>query len=77
MCQLLAAEDLHRRTAKLLVGTMEPILHLLLGIECLDDTQAAKRFFYLAHQASPLILPFQTLALESFAHLTHQSSGYR
>jgi hypothetical protein len=56
---------------------METVFYLILGIESLDDAQTSESLLDIAHQHAPLLLTLQRLALQTFAHLTHNHPGYR
>ena len=56
---------------------MEPLAHLSLGVESLDDAQTTQTLLDVRHQQAPLVLLLQRLAFEPLADLTHHHSGQR
>ena len=60
-----------------LVLAMEAFLYLAFGIEGLDYAQAAEGFLDVGHEQAPLVLYFEALAFEAFAHAPHHQAGER
>ena len=72
MCHLLAYVHPHHVVAIGRIYLVETPVHLLLGTESLDDAQAAKRLFHLAHGVAPQRLGLDGACLKPSAHQSHE-----
>ena len=73
--QLVAALHAARDVAVFLVLLREAALHLVLGIEGLDDAQSANGLLDVAQQRAPLVLPIERHAFQALAHGAHDEPG--
>ena len=61
----------------LVVRIHESLVHLVLGIERLDDAQSTQGLFQLCHEVTPLVLCYQRLALQHSAYSSHNPTHER
>ena len=61
----------------LVVGVCKSLVHLVLGIERLDDAQSAQSFFQLCHEVTPLVLCHQRFAFQHSAYSSHNPTHER
>ena len=77
MGELVAAAHAPRQVAVFLVLAGKAVLHLLLGVERLDDAQSANGLLDVAHDGAQLVLLLERHALEVLAHTAHDQAGNR
>ena len=77
MSQRLAARHLIGKIIEHLILVVESIVHLVLGIERLDNPEAAQCLLYGGHKDTPLRLSLERSALQTLAHTPHDNAGKR
>ena len=75
--QLLARVHPEYVVAVFLVHLSELCVHLVLGVECLDDAQSAQRLLHHAHRIAPKRLRLHRVLLQAAAHIAHEPTEQR
>ena len=76
MGQLLAYVHTHDVVAVGCVHAVEARVHLLLGAECLDDTQSAERLLHLTHRVAPQSLRLDGVGFQPSSHNAHEPTEH-